>query len=128
MGEAMRLAAQEMSGESNKLKYLCDKLWNGIKNIPNIQLNGSPINRITNNLNISFPNIDGDVLIPALTDIAISKASTCLNKQPSYVLEALGLSRNLIANTIRISIGRFTTEEEINYTIMHINNILKQFN
>lgn len=117
MGEALSIAKQEMLTEDIRLLNLRTKLWEGIKNLPNIQLNGSLNNRINNNLNISFTDIDGEILLAALTNLALSSGSTCINGQSSYVLKALGVDHKTILNTLRISIGRFTTEDEIDFTI-----------
>jgi len=124
MGEALCIAKQEMLTENEYLLNLRNKLWAGIKNLKNIQLNGSLNNRLNNNLNISFTDIDGEILLAALKDLALSSGSTCINGQSSYVLKALGIDHKTILNTLRISIGKFTTEEEIDFTINNICNIV----
>jgi len=124
MGEALYIAKQEMLVENERLLKLRNKLWDGIKHLKSIWLNGSLNNRIANNLNISFTDIDGEILLAALKDLALSSGSTCINGQSSYVLKALGIDHKTILNTLRISIGRFTTEEEIDFTINNICNII----
>lgn len=126
MGEALYIAKQEILIDSERLLKLRNKLWDGIKNILGIQLNGSLNNRINNNLNISFTDIDGEILLAALANLALSSGSTCINGQSSYVLKALGVDHRTISNTLRISIGRFTTEEEIDFTINNICNIVDE--
>ncbi len=125
MGEAFNIATQEMTEESNRLLLLREKLWRGIRGLGNIQLNGSSTKRVANNLNISIIDIDGELILAALKDIAVSSASACLKSlEPSYVLKAMGLSEKLAANTLRISLGRFTTEKEIDKAITHINEVV----
>lgn len=126
MGEALCVAKQEMLTENIRLLNLRNKLWNGIKNLNNIHLNGSLSDRIANNLNISFTDIDGEILLAALANLALSSGSTCINGQSSYVLKALGIDHITISNTLRISIGRFTTEKEIDFTINKICNIVDE--
>jgi cysteine desulfurase len=125
MGEAFRLAAIEMTEENKRLLLLKEKLWQGINPLGNIYINGSTTNRVTNNLNLSFADIDGEVLLTALKDIAVSSTSACIKDQePSYVLKAMDVPENLARNTIRISLGRFTTDKEIGTTITHINKVV----
>ena len=125
MGEAFHIAALEMTEENQRLIRLREKLWRGIKNLSKIYINGSISNRIPNNLNLSFDNIDGELLLAALKDIVVSSASACIKAtETSYVLKAIGVPDKLAFNTIRISIGRFTTEKEIDATIEHINGVV----
>ncbi len=125
MGEAFHLASKEMTEESDRLLFLRNKLWHGIKNLGNIHLNGSITNRIANNLNLSFDDIEGELLLSALKDLAISHTSACIKGiEPSYVLKAMGISSKLALNALRISLGRFTTEKEIDTTIKHINHVV----
>lgn len=124
MGEALQIAGLEMIDENKRLLILLERLWYGIKDLGDIYINGSLINRIAGNLNISFSNINGELLLAALKNLALSAASTCTRGQSSYVLKAIGVKNNLIANTLRISIGRFTTEADIDFAIKHIREVV----
>ena len=124
MGEALQIAQQEMAGENKYLLVLRERLWQEIKNLGNIYLNGSLTNRIAGNLNVSVGDIDGELLVAALKDLALSTASTCALGQQSYVLKAIGVQDKLALNTLRISIGRFTTEAEIDFAIKHIKEVV----
>ncbi len=119
MGEAFRLSKIEMKSDNEHIKNLRDKLWNGLKNIEEIYLNGDLEKRIPGNLNISFNFIEGESLIMATKDIAVSSGSACTSAslEPSYVLRALGREDELAHSSIRLSIGKYTTEKEIDYTI-----------
>lgn len=127
MGEALRIAKTNMQTEYQNILKLRNQLWDGIKNLPNIHLNGSFEQRIPNNLNVSFGGIDAGVLISGLKDLAISTSAACIKDatEPSYVLKALGVKSELATNTMRFSLGRFTTKDEIDYTIKHINHVVK---
>lgn len=124
MGEALHIAKQEMASENQRLLALRDRLWQGIKNLGSVYLNGSLTNRIAGNLNISFANISGELLLAALKDLALSSTAACNQMQGSYVLKAIGVPDKLALNTLRISIGRFTTEAEIETAIKHINKVV----
>ena len=124
MGEALQIAGQEMIGENQRLLKLRNYLWQEIKILGNVELNGSLINRVAGNLNISFDDIDGELLITSLKNLALSAAATCNKGQASYVLKAIGVIDRLALNTLRISIGRFTTETEIDFTIKYIKEIV----
>ncbi|MFT4928452.1 MAG: cysteine desulfurase, partial [Phenylobacterium sp.] len=119
MGEAFELARLEMDGEIERIRALKNRLWNGFKDLEETQLNGDAEQRIPGNMNISFNYVEGESLIMALKDIAVSSGSACTSAslEPSYVLRALGLSDELAHSSIRFSIGRFTTEEDIDFTI-----------
>ncbi len=119
MGEAFHFAHLELDTEIARIRVLRDKLWNGLKTIEESQINGDPEQRIPGNLNVSFNYVEGESLIMALKDIAVSSGSACTSAslEPSYVLRALGLSDELAHSSIRFSIGRFTTEEDIDFTI-----------
>ncbi|MFT5276436.1 MAG: cysteine desulfurase [Glaciecola sp.] len=119
MGEAFRLAKVEMATENERVKMLRDKLYNGVKDMEAVYLNGDEEQRVAHNLNVSFAYVEGESLIMALKDMAVSSGSACTSAslEPSYVLRALGLSDELAHSSIRFSIGRFTTEEEIDYVI-----------
>ena len=120
MGEAFRLAKAEMATEVPRLKALRDRLWEGIRrNIPEVYLNGDWEHRVCFNLNVSFGYVEGESLMMACKDIAVSSGSACTSAslEPSYVLRALGRSDELAHSSIRFTLGRFTTEEEIDFTI-----------
>lgn len=119
MGEAFRLAGLEMAEESARILALRDRLWNGLKSIEEVHINGDLEHRVPGNLNVSFAYVEGESLMMGLKDLAVSSGSACTSAslEPSYVLRALGLTDELAHSSIRFSIGRFTTEEEIDYTI-----------
>jgi cysteine desulfurase len=120
MGEAFHIAKEEMTLENARIKRLRDKLWAGLSEIEEVYLNGDLKQRVPHNLNVSFNFVEGESLIMAVKDIAVSSGSACTSAslEPSYVLRALGRSDELAHSSIRFSIGRYTTEEEIDYTIV----------
>jgi cysteine desulfurase len=119
MGEAFRIAREEMELENARIRRLRDRLLTGLQDIEEVYVNGDLKQRVPHNLNISFNYVEGESLIMAVKDIAVSSGSACTSAslEPSYVLRALGRSDELAHSSIRFSIGRFTTEEEIDYTI-----------
>ncbi|MBU9812474.1 IscS subfamily cysteine desulfurase [Rahnella perminowiae] len=119
MGEAYRIAKEEMTAEVARLSALRDRLWKGIQQLDRVFLNGAPEHAAPNILNVSFADVEGESLIMALKDLAVSSGSACTSAslEPSYVLRALGLSEELAHGSIRFSLGRWTTEEEIDYAI-----------
>ena len=119
MGEAFRLARLEMDADNARIRKLRDKLWAGLSQIEEVYLNGDLERRVPHNLNVSFNFVEGESLIMAIKDIAVSSGSACTSAslEPSYVLRALGRSDELAHSSIRFTVGRFTTEEEIDYTI-----------
>jgi len=119
MGEAFRIAREDMGTENERIRMLRDRLWAGLSTMDEVYLNGSLEQRVPHNLNVSFAYVEGESLIMAIKDIAVSSGSACTSAslEPSYVLRALGRSDELAHSSIRFSIGRFTTEEEIDYTI-----------
>ena len=116
-GEAARLAKAEMASENERVGALRDKLWNAISDMEEVYVNGDLERRIPHNLNVSFNFVEGESLIMAVKDIAVSSGSACTSAslEPSYVLRALGRNDELAHSSIRITLGRFTTEEEVNY-------------
>ncbi|MFA6037610.1 MAG: IscS subfamily cysteine desulfurase [Legionellales bacterium] len=126
MGEAARLAKIEMCEDMQRIKNLRDELWNHIKHLPNIYLNTDFAHCAANYLNISFENIDGEVLLQKLADIAVSMGSACTSAQPtpSHVLKAIGVGDQLAQSTLRITLGRFTTDEEIAKTGQLIHKVM----
>lgn len=119
MGEAYRICKEEMATEMSRLTALRDRLYNGLKDIEETYVNGSMAHRIGSNLNISFNFVEGESLMMALRDVAVSSGSACTSAslEPSYVLRALGLNDELAHSSIRFTLGRWTKEEEIDYTV-----------
>ncbi len=119
MGEAFRIAKLEMAAEGERIGALRDRLLNGFKDMEEVYVNGDMERRIPGNLNISFNFVEGESLIMAIKDVAVSSGSACTSAslEPSYVLRALGRSDELAHSSIRFTIGRFTTEEEIDYAV-----------
>lgn len=119
MGEAFRLAKAEMAQEGERIRKLRERLYNGLKDIEEVYVNGDLSQRIPGNLNISFNYVEGESLIMALKEIAVSSGSACTSAslEPSYVLRALGRNDELAHSSIRFTLGRFTTEEDVDYTI-----------
>jgi cysteine desulfurase len=128
MGEAFRIAKEDMGAENERLMMLRNKLWNGIKDMEAVYLNGDMESRIAGNLNVSFAYVEGESLIMALKDMAVSSGSACTSAslEPSYVLRALGLNDELAHSSIRFTMGRFTTEAEIDYVIGVIRNAIEK--
>ncbi len=122
MGEAFRLAKEEMAADNERVRMLRDRLLDGLKDIEEVYINGDMEQRIPHNLNISFNFVEGESLIMALKDLAVSSGSACTSAslEPSYVLRALGRNDELAHSSLRFSIGRFTTEEEIDFAIEKI--------
>ncbi|MBF4989180.1 IscS subfamily cysteine desulfurase [Methylophilus sp. 14] len=119
MGEAFRIAREEMASENERIRTLRDRLLNGLLQIEETYVNGDLDHRVPHNLNVSFNYVEGESLIMAIKDIAVSSGSACTSAslEPSYVLRALGRSDELAHSSIRFSIGRFTTEADVDYTI-----------
>ena len=119
MGEAFRLARLEMAVENDRIRMLRDRLWTGLSTMDEVFLNGHLDNRVPHNLNVSFAFVEGESLIMAIKDIAVSSGSACTSAslEPSYVLRALGRSDELAHSSIRFSLGRFTTEADVDFTV-----------
>ncbi len=124
MGEAFRIAKEEMQQENDRILSLRNRLWGGLKSMEEVYLNGDVERRVAGNLNVSFAYVEGESLIMALKDIAVSSGSACTSAslEPSYVLRALGREDELAHSSIRFTIGRFTTEEEVDYVIDLVRN------
>ncbi len=124
MGEAFRIAREEMVEEEARTRALRDRLWNALSSMEEVYLNGDLDHRVPGNLNVSFNFVEGESLIMALKDMAVSSGSACTSSslEPSYVLRALGRNDELAHSSIRLTIGRFTTEEEID----HVANLLRE--
>ena len=119
MGEAFRIAREEMATENERIRMLRDRLYKGLSEMEETVVNGDMERRIPGNLNISFAYVEGESLMMAIKDVAVSSGSACTSAslEPSYVLKALGRNDELAHSSIRFTIGRFTTQEEIDYTI-----------
>ncbi|MFZ9677077.1 MAG: IscS subfamily cysteine desulfurase [Quisquiliibacterium sp.] len=123
MGEAFRIAGEEMANENDRIRMLRDKLLRGLTRMDEVYVNGDMERRVPHNLNLSFNFVEGESLIMAIKDVAVSSGSACTSAslEPSYVLRALGRSDELAHSSIRFTIGRFTTEEEVDFAIDLIN-------
>ncbi|HNX69855.1 IscS subfamily cysteine desulfurase [Rivihabitans pingtungensis] len=119
MGEAFRLAREEMASENARIGALRDRLWAGLSDIEEVYLNGDLDRRVPHNLNVSFNFVEGESLIMAIKELAVSSGSACTSAslEPSYVLRALGRNDELAHSSIRFTIGRFTTEAEVDFAI-----------
>lgn len=128
MGEAFRIAKEEMASENERIRMLRDRLLDGLRDIEEVYINGDLEHRVPHNLNMSFNFVEGESLIMALKDIAISSGSACTSAslEPSYVLRALGRDDELAHSSLRFSIGRFTTTEDIDYAINTIRNAVSK--
>src|SRR6185436_12180307 len=117
MGEAFRIAKAEMAEEGERIRALRDRLWKGLSEIDEVYINGDLTKRVPHNLNVSFNFVEGESLIMAIKDIAVSSGSACTSAslEPSYVLRALGRNDELAHSSVRITLGRFTTQEEVDY-------------
>jgi len=124
MGEAFRIAREDMTEDNIRIKFLRDKFWEGLNDMEEVYLNGDQEHRAAGFLNVSFNYVEGESLIMALKDIAVSSGSACTSAslEPSYVLRAIGLKDELAHSSIRFAIGRFTTKEEVEYTIGLVRN------
>ena len=118
-GEAARIARLEMAADNERIRMLRDRLWQGISSMEEVVVNGDMERRIAGNLNVSFNYVEGESLIMAIKDIAVSSGSACTSAslEPSYVLRALGRSDELAHSSIRFTLGKYTTEEEIDYAV-----------
>jgi cysteine desulfurase len=119
MGECFRIAREEMHVEVPRMRALRDRLWAGLRDLPDLRVNGDMEKRIANNLNLGITLENCDALVNALTDIAVSSTSACSSgsAMPSHVLNAIGAEA---ASTIRITVGRFNTAEEIDHAVLHL--------
>jgi cysteine desulfurase len=119
MGEAFRIAKEEMASELPRIKALQERLLTGLQGIEQIFVNGDLAQRIPHNLNVSFNYVEGESLIMGIKGVAVSSGSACTSAslEPSYVLRALGRSDELAHSSLRMTIGRFTTEEEVDYVV-----------
>ena len=125
MGEAIALANQNMAAEGERIKVLRESLWNGLKQLDDVFLNGHETQRVPGILNVSFAGVDGESLMMGLNDIAVSSGSACTSAslEPSYVLKAIGRSDELAHAGIRFSVGRFTTQQDIDYVVQKVTDV-----
>ena len=128
LGKACELASSELGDEQVRLEKLRDKLWSGLSQLDNVRLNGHATARVAGNLNVSFMGCDGESLMMALNDIAVSSGSACTSAslEPSYVLKAIGCDAETAHSGIRFSVGRFTTDEDIEYTIEKVTDVVQR--
>lgn len=119
MGEAFHIAKMEMATENERVRMLRDRLWKGLSGMEEVYLNGDMEQRVPHNLNVSFNFVEGESLIMAVKDIAVSSGSACTSAslEPSYVLRALGRNDELAHSSIRFTVGRFTTVEEVDFAV-----------
>lgn len=127
LGCAAQLAAQSLITEPARIAALRDQLWQGINDLPGVQLNGHPSERACGHLNVAFGGCDGEMLLLSLRDLAVSSGSACnsASLSPSYVLKAIGLNDELAQASIRFSLGRYTTEEDVRFAIDHIRQTVR---
>jgi cysteine desulfurase len=126
MGEAFHLAAKEMGPELERIRSLRDRLWKGLSQMEHVQINGDFERRTPNHLNVSFNYVEGESLLMGMKDIAVSSGSACTSAslEPSYVLRAMGRSDELAHSSVRFTIGRYTTVEEIDFTIARVTDVV----
>ena len=126
MGEAITLAVANLADEGKRIMALREALWKGIEQIGDVYLNGHETQRIPGILNVSFAGVDGESLMMGLNDIAVSSGSACTSAslEPSYVLKAIGRSNELAHAGIRFSVGRFTTQDDIDYVITKVTDVV----
>jgi cysteine desulfurase len=129
LGKACEICQKEMAAESARLGRLRDKLKDTLESgLGNTAINGSIAHRLPNNLNISFANVEGESLMMGINDVAVSSGSACTSAaiEPSYVLRALGVSEDLAHSSIRFGLGRFNTEEEVDYVAGRVIETVKR--
>lgn len=128
MGEAYQLAAKEMGVELERIRALRDRLWAGLSRMEHVQINGDFDRRTPNHLNVSFNYVEGESLLMGMKDIAVSSGSACTSAslEPSYVLRAMGRSDELAHSSVRFTIGRYTTQEEIDFTIDRVTDVVSK--
>ncbi|HEY7545892.1 MAG TPA: IscS subfamily cysteine desulfurase [Blastocatellia bacterium] len=129
LGKACEIAKAELTEETERLLSLREKLRKGIMDeVPEVYINGHPTQRVPGNLNVSFAYVEGESLLMGISDIAVSSGSACTSAslEPSYVLKALGVGEELAHSSIRFGLGRFNTEEEVDYTIGRVNEAVNR--
>jgi cysteine desulfurase len=128
MGEAFRLAGEEMEQDCARIKALRERLWSSLSELSGVHLNGDSDDRVAGVLNVGFSGVDGEVLLMSLSDLAVSSGSACTSAslEPSYVLRTIGLADDLAHSSLRLSVGRFTTEEEVDFAAETIKNAVSR--
>lgn len=128
MGLAAELAKEHLEFDAERMLKLREQLWQGIKNLPGVRLNGNQQHSAPGILNVTFSGLDGEALLMGLNELAISTGSACTSAsvEPSFVLTAMGVDRESAYSSLRMSVGRFTTEEEIKFTIEFINSTVQR--
>ncbi|WP_193165189.1 IscS subfamily cysteine desulfurase [Microbulbifer hainanensis] len=128
MGEAFRIAKEEMGAENERLIALRNRFWDQIKDMEEVHINGSVEQRVPGNLNVSFAFVEGESLIMSLRDLAISSGSACTSAslEPSYVLRALGVNDELAHSSLRFSFGRFTTESDVDTAAVEVRKAVEK--
>lgn len=126
IGEAAKLATSTLAVDAERIKNLRDRLWQGIADLPGLKRNGSSTDCVSGILNVAFGSADGEMLLLSLRDLALSSGSACnsASMSPSYVLKAIGLSDEAAQASLRLSIGRYTTADEIEYAIEHLRGVI----
>ena len=128
MGEAFRIAKQEMAEESERIFSYRQRLWNGLKDMEEVYANGDLDSHVPGIINVSFNFVEGESLIMSLPQLAVSSGSACTSAslEPSYVLRALGMNDELAHSSLRFSIGRFTSEEDVDEAISQVRNAVEK--
>lgn len=126
IGAAAEICGQELDRESQRLRELRNRLWAHLRQIPDVYLNGSEDQRIPGLINVGFGDVDGETMLMALNDVAVSSGSACTSAtvEPSYVLRAIGVPDELASASLRFTVGRFTTEEEIDFAATRIADVV----
>jgi cysteine desulfurase len=128
MGEAYHIASREMGAEMDRIRGLRDRLWEGLKALDEVSINGDFERRTANHLNVSFNYVEGESLLMGMKDIAVSSGSACTSAslEPSYVLRAMGRSDELAHSSVRFTIGRYTSVEDIDFTIQRVGEVVNK--
>lgn len=125
-GMACKIAGEQLAKDSARIGQLRDRLWAGIRDLPGVRLNGEKARRVCSHLNIAFTGIEGELLLLSLRELAVSTGSACTSASmsPSYVLKAIGLADEDALSSVRLSLGRYTTDNEIERAIAHIRHVV----
>lgn len=128
MGESFRIAVEDMTADCERIQALRERLWTGLSELGGVHLNGDAKARVAGVINVGFDGVDGEVLLMSLTDLAVSSGSACTSAslEPSYVLRAIGLSDALAHSSLRLSVGRFTTQEEVDFAVQTIADVVSK--
>ena len=128
MGEAFAMAAERLEQDKARISALRDCLWQGLSNLSGVHLNGHPEQRVSGIVNVAFEGVDGETLMMALNDLAVSSGSACNSATvaPSYVVKSLGLSDALALSSVRFSLGRFSTEQEVKFAVDTLAEVLER--